>query len=391
MKTLNELFNYIDSLGKSRGYYTYDELLDIGLKHKNLAQKERNWNKLSEYVGYKGSPDSYRKFVYVRSKNIQPVSNNNVIDPDLYKEKTKIRDIYNAYRLTLRDDARVESFIQTLKESIKNIKPYDINPIKHENSDTYSEAILMFSDLHIGVNCSNFYNKFNSEIAFERVKKLAEDTIKYCNAHNVRKLNVINLGDLIHGIIHTTARLEQEFDIIDQITKAAELLSYLLARLANSGFHVTYRSCTDNHSRALADKTLNIEKENFARLIDIYAQIRLENSNVSFINDNIDSSIGKFTLTNGKKVMFAHGHLENPNKCVDSFIGATKEFIDFVLLSHYHTGREKSYNGSKLIINGSIVGTEDYALSKRLFSPAEQKLLIFDKDNFIDLSINLQN
>ena len=54
------------------------------------------------------------------------------------------------------------------------------------------------------------------------------------------------------------------------------------------------------------------------------------------------------------------------------------------------SGKEKAFNGFKIFVNGSIVGTEQYALSKRLFSIPEQKLLIFDEcENTLDININL--
>lgn len=398
IQTNLELYKYIDSLNKEKGKYTLDELYQIGIYHKNLPTKEKNWKNLSEYVGYNGTANAFRCFINskqrkdgtLKVKDSNKILNDNNEYENHYKEMTQIRDIYNAYRLSLRDEARTKTFTEALYSAIRSIKPYEIKNIPTENySKSGSEAILMFSDLHIGVNCNNFYNTYNSDIAFNRVKKLAIDTIRYCKCHNVIKLNVVNLGDLIHGLIHTSARLEQELDVVDQIAKAAEILSFMLIQLRNSGLKVTYRSCTDNHSRAISDKSQCIEKENFNKLIDMYVKIRTENAGIEFIQDNISESLGKFTLENGKKVMFAHGHLENPNKCIDAFMGATREFIDYVLLSHFHSSREKSYNGSRLIINGSIVGTESYALSKRLFSQPEQKLLIFEQDNFLDISINL--
>ena len=50
----------------------------------------------------------------------------------------------------------------------------------------------------------------------------------------------------------------------------------------------------------------------------------------------------------------------------------------------------KEFQGCRVIVSGSIVGTEQYAFSKRLFSKASQTLLIFEDENLIDIKINLQ-
>lgn len=397
MNTLNELFTYIESLNKSNKELTQEDICRIGVYHKELPLKEKSWSKLASFIEYPGTADSLRGFVNRYHKmhkvvtNIELEKSDNKEFEEEYKENVKIRDVYNRYKANLRDEARVEQFKANLTETISKMEPLTFGRFEYYTlTNRKAEGILLLSDLHMGVNCSNFYNTFNYEVAKARIHKLAEDTIKYCAMAGVKTLNVINLGDMIHGNIHLNARLTAEFDLINQITKASELVSWLLGTLGESGLNINYRSCTDNHSRAMANKTENIEAENFNKIIDWYLEARLSNTGVNFLHDNIDDSIGAFTLENGKKVMFAHGHLENINKVIDAFSGATKGFVDYVLLSHFHAGREKTYNGSKLIINGSIVGTEDYALSKRLFSPAEQKLLVIDKDNFIDISINLQ-
>ena len=46
--------------------------------------------------------------------------------------------------------------------------------------------------------------------------------------------------------------------------------------------------------------------------------------------------------------------------------------------------------GAKVIVNGSICGTEGYAFSKRLFGEPEQTLLLFDGENLITFNINLK-
>lgn len=405
MQTKQEFYTYLDrKYNKKPSTYTADEIYEIGLLHKTLPQTEKSWGDLVEYLGYAGTASGLRSFVNYRAAREKEqtefienfsdeISAEEKSFQDIFKDKVKTRDAVNTYKAMLRNEARLEAFKESLIQAIKTIKPIEVkvskdSKVSKPNKDI--EAVALLSDLHIGTNCNNFYNTFNSKVAKTRLDKYAEEIIHYCNLMKVSKLNVLNLGDLISGNIHTNARITAEFDLVDQITKAAELVSAFLIKLTSLGIDVTYRSCTDNHSRATANKDEAIESENFNRLIDWYLEVRLQKYPIKFINDNIDISLGKFDLLNGKKVMFAHGHLENINKCIDSFCGATREFIDYVILSHFHTSKEKSYNGGKVIVNGSIVGTEQYALSKRLFSSAEQKLLIFEKDNLINITINLQ-
>lgn len=405
MITINsnaELYDYIDSLNIKPGTYSADQLVQIGLLHKQLPLKEKSWKNLANKLGYPYSGEYLRCFVNRKQRqlDINDVGEVKKIseDPDLYeklyKEKTEIRDIYNAYRRGLRNDARDNRFKNLILDAVQKLPKINFNQkhLKHINNSDTTEAVLLISDMHLGVDCANFYNTYNTTVAQDRMAKISIDVVEYCKLFNVKRLNVLNLGDLIQGLIHTTARIDAELDVSDQVMLAAELLAQMLAYLDNSlDTEIVYRSCTDNHSRMTATKDDNIENENFNRIIDWYLKARLKDSNIKLINDNIDASIGKFNLINGATAMFAHGHLENTNKCVDAFAGATKQFIDYIFLSHFHNSKEKSYNGSKVFVNGSIVGTEQYALSRRLFGPAEQKLIIFKDANIIDVNINLQN
>ena len=65
---------------------------------------------------------------------------------------------------------------------------------------------------------------------------------------------MLNLGDMIQGIIHTNARMYVQYDAITQTMKAAELIANFLNVIQSAAPEITYRSCVDNHSRMFANK-----------------------------------------------------------------------------------------------------------------------------------------
>ena len=405
--TKSEFLDYVLSFHKVAGNYTNDEIYQIGVEHKKLLKEEKNWTEVAQLVGWAGTGESLRNFVNsrMRREGILPKNNKVLSDKtveevtgddlvklkeDLLKQQQKTRDEWTAYRSMLREDSRIDSLKDAVKftvDKLNKLPKVTYTPTKKNKNS--KEAILMLSDLHIGVNCNNFYNTYNVSVATSRLEKVVADTIKYCTENNVETLNVINLGDMIHGLIHTNARIDQEIDTVDQIMVASELVANTLNNLQKAAPKIIYRSVIDNHSRAVADKHQAIESENFNKIMNWFLQERLKNTDIVFKFDNIDDGIGKFTLQNGKKVMFAHGHQDNINQAFQHFVGASKEFIDYVLLAHYHSEKAKTYNGIKVIVNGSIVGTEQYALSKRLFGTPSQTLLIFDGLNLLNISLDL--
>lgn len=404
--TKKEFIEYIESFKKGPGEYTQEELYEIGVKHKTLYGKDKNWEELANVLGTTMSGENYRKFIVrkqaqdgtlpkntreLNGRTVEDITEDDIVEKtqELFKQQQRVRDERTAYRKMLRDDARIESLKDAIRDTVKQLKGLPTVTYKAPTRGLDAEAILMFSDLHLGASIDNYYNKFNYKIAEARVMKLVDDTIRYCRANNVKKLNFVNLGDLIHGLIHITLRIEEELDVVEQVMMASEIVSKALNRLQEAAPEVVYRSCTDNHARAMASKHEAIEKENLGKLVDWFLKERLSSTEIHFADDNLDVDLGRFTLNNGKVVMFAHGHNDSINQVFQNFVGATGAYVHYMLLGHYHSEKAKSFQNSKVFVNGSIVGTEQYATSKRLFSKPSQTLLVFDNENVINHSINL--
>ena len=412
--TFQEFENALDSYDLDE--LTTDIVYDLCTKFKSLSISERGdttWEDLNNRLGhFKVSGEALRCWVKHKqaedgtlARNPRLLTDQSIdsLDFDTYQEKTqeikdelfkqqvKTRDMLGQYRKNLRDIARVENFREMMAECAKRTPPLTKLPTPPLDLRSIgNEAVLLFSDLHIGMQFSNFCNTFNLEVAQQRVSKLVEYTIRYCKMSNVRRLNVLLLGDFIHGIIHVNARLEQEFGIVEQIMYASQLIALALERLQEAAPEVIVRSCTDNHSRAVANLQENVERDNYGRLIDFYLEEKLKGTNITFAHDNIDQEIGIVELMNGETLAFAHGHNDNYNQAVQNYCGMLKKYIKYICFAHFHSKKEKSFMGAKVIVNGSICGIDSYAFSKRLGDDPEQVLLVFEDNNLLDYTINLK-
>lgn len=403
MFTTDEFYEFIKQFNKQKGEYTLDELLEIGTRFKELPRKDRKWNDLHTFLGItEFSADAYRKRVEKHIKacdlidQISSVEGSNEegnLYRETYIEKQKVRDWYNAYRRDIREETRIQNLKDELRAAADKFSKLSVLTIRSSENKAAAgvEAVLLLSDLHIGADCDNYYNVYNLDVAKARLTKLATTVRTYCANNHVETLHVLNLGDLIHGIIHTNARIEAQMDVAEQIMTAGELVSQFLATIQLAAPKITYRSVFDNHSRAIADKNQHIEKEQFSRVIDWYIQERLKDTDVEFIENDIDGGIGRFKLRSGKTLMFCHGHNDGRNNSFQNFVGLTREWVDYICIAHYHNPAAKEYQGCKVFVNGSIVGTESYAFGRRLFARPSQKLLIFNSwnDDIQDIDIAL--
>lgn len=382
-------------------------LYDICSMHKKLPLADRNWDELAGMLalGEGIGGEWIRSWIKERQRrdgtlprnvrlnipsdrNASPLPEKEPTIEDLeaekqsvYEERQRLRDTYNAKRRLMRESSRLDMMKELMSDIADKMGDVPDVVYKGDGGKPDVEGIVMLSDFHIGDEIHNFYNDYDSETAAKRLGKVVSDTVAECKADGVRTLNVVNLGDLINGIIHTSARLEQEMDVTQQIITASGLLAKALAGLKAAAPRIVYRSCIDNHSRAMADLHESIENENFSKVIDFYLRAKLADSGIEFADDNLDPDIGRFTLANGKKVIFVHGHRDDPSRIFRNMVGATHEYIDYCLIGHFHSPAYREEDGCRIITNGALCGTEQYAFSKRYFGKASQTLLIFDGDN----------
>lgn len=412
-----EFLDFVNSYEKNPGEYTEDEIYDICTRY--CAEHdvgERNWDELQGVLGTIGRNGLPRKGEALRTyfkglryergtivHNEKMLSGQNIGDmtfpefeekteklkQDLYKQQVKTRDHMNEYRTLLRKDARIDTMKELIKEAAKPLPKLDYEKDIDYEAAPDTEAVLLLSDFHIGDQFNNFYNKFNIEIARRRVHEVVEKTIEYCNRLGVSRLNVLNLGDLIENDLHVTGRIIQEVDAVEQGMIAAEVMAEALARLNEAVPEVIYRSCLDNHSRYIMDYKAAKDEESIVKMIDWWLQERLKDSDIVFAGDELDRHVGMFTLINGDRFVFAHGHEVSVNLCVQTYTAATRSYIKYVALGHWHSTKMKTFLNSKVFVNGSLKGLDNFSEKHGLFGEPEQTLLVFEGNTLTNITINL--
>ena len=181
--TKEEIINQVKSLNKT--HLTNDEVVMVGLMHRELPKEERDWQWMADLINWSGSKESLRQFVLRRVDKVETMET--VADnmdkgfdeqrQELFKERQKLRDERTELNRLLRDDARVERLRDSIRDAIKSLDKLPKVSYQGRATNPFKEAIAMVSDLHIGVEIDEYCNKYNLEIASKRMDKLAEDTI----------------------------------------------------------------------------------------------------------------------------------------------------------------------------------------------------------------------
>lgn len=368
------------------------EILEKGINKRNHKIKN-TWSELAlEYKDYFNNGEDLRQFIKRElkkqnklPKKIECIDNStqkkiNELDMKIIefrKEKIKFQDQRRELRKIERHWGRAEHLYDEIKKSIDNVKPIEqLKIVKPIASD--KEGMLILSDFHIGLACSNYWNKFNKDILLKRVNKLLNKTIEYGKLNKINKLHIICLGDLVNGIIHVTSRIANAENVIQQTQLAAEILSCMVSKLSQEFAEIYMYNTIGNHDRVVMNKKESIADENFMLLIPWYLKARLKNiSNIKFINNEYDNQIIVANICN-KYVFGVHGDRDKVKNVVQNLSLMLKLFPSMVVMGHVHHSEENEVFSVPIVVNSSLSGVDSYAKDLRMTSMPSQKLIIFE-------------
>lgn len=293
---------------------------------------------------------------------------------ELQKERIKFSDERIQTNAYVRQIAREETLKEIALKCAHEMNSKKIlNSTKEWQPTGENAAILELSDVHYGLVVDNYWNKYNPEIAVQKISQLRDKVIGYCKFHNVSDLYVAELGDMIAGRIHETIKYQSRVDVITQVIAMSEIIAEMLTDLSKY-FRVHYYSCLDNHSRLEPNKKAALDLESLARIIPWYLKERV-GSFIEINNNKYAEDIITFRCK-GFNIAGCHGDKDSPIKIVDNLSMMTRENFDMILTAHLHHFSADEKNQILVISNPSVLSTDDYSKNLRLSSKSAQNLII---------------
>lgn len=302
----------------------------------------------------------------------------------LQKERIKIRDeitqLNGLVRLDAREEFMREAAVEAAKSAASVSKLESPKIIKGKDSD--KAGLVLLGDWHYGIDIDVYYNKYNPDIARERVQALLNKITTIINKEKINQVIVVNLGDMISGRIHLPLRVNSRLDTVSQTMEVSELLSDFLNRLSNE-VKVKYVSVLDNHARVEPKKKESLQTESFARIIDWFLKERLkENKNIKFLENKYGDDIATFKLFD-YKIAAIHGD-KDYNRQIRNLNMFTQTHHDLILSAHMHHFSADEENETVKLCNGSLMGCDDYSSDLRLNSLPSQLFVVSSKDNLLE-------
>ena len=328
---------------------------------------------------------------YLEQENPTGVDNNLLEEIELekielQKQQMKMRDQKREMTSKIRRLARLEHLEDYLKEVTEELEPVSM-PVKQQQDNNNSEAMVVISDWHLGAEHNGRFNKFNSDVARYRINKVKQKTFDKVKKEEIQTLHIANLGDMVHGIIHVSTKIQSEEDVIQQVITASEYLKDFIGTFLQEGIYVKYYNVIGNHGRVTPSKNdvAGIE-ENFEKLILTI----LDTAFSQYLNyESIGCQDGLIeTEIVGKKFILTHGNFDKNTNAAHRLPQLLGYVPDYIISGHIHHDTSKDFGRTMHIVNPSLIGADDYATSGRFGGRAGQKIITFD-ENDIDSITNI--
>lgn len=295
------------------------------------------------------------------------------------KAAQKYRDQRSAYAAYTRTDARFENLTDRLVEAARGlaeIRPFRrVEPgVRMEND----ELIVVLSDWHYGMKCENIWNTYNTEIFGDRVTDLVSDVMQIAANIRPKCIHVVVLGDLAHGAIHTSARVESEETVCEQLIHVSEVLAMVIDEFSTMTDAVKVYTTYGNHMRTVQNKKDSLHEDNIERIIPWWLTTRFaERTDITIVQSPQFYEFIYFESC-GKKILATHGDLDGVKtggKTLNTLW--SQRFgghIDYLLLGDKHHLDGFSDTGIRTIGVGSLCGADGYANSARLYDTPSQSV-----------------
>ena len=314
---------------------------------------------------------------------------------NIKKATIKLRDERTDYQRSLREDARRESFVELVERSMaKNIMPFDykISPVIDSNED----MIVCLSDMHAGIEVSNWWNVYSIDILKKRLYRYLDEIHSVQQLHKCKMCYLVLGGDAISGLIHTNLRLQNNENVIEQLKVAITYIGEFIHTLQDWFEEINVYSVSGNHSRINPNKEEHLRGEELEEMIPFCLKLQFVNNDKVQICDNmackIDSTISAFKTRGDKLFYIVHGDKDTPSNAVKNLTLMSGIKPDGIIMGHRHHNAFDTEHSVKVIQCGCVVGTDDYCVDKRISGEPEQCVVITSKNRavkcFYDIGLN---
>lgn len=334
---------------------------------------------------------------------VKKVRENNIPDPDLIDLTDKLDLVELSFEGKVKHSPKdkevrrelVRNVLAEVQEQGKKLKPLTLGKLSPQLKNGESLCML-FSDWHFGklIKTRSGKHIFDSEIAINRVVnempiQLENFVANRASSKNIEEIVILFAGDIVdNDIIYPGHRLNIDNGVAIQFRDAINAIHLFLKKVRviadkHIGKEVPIRiEClTGNHGRAGKDSETPLCSWDTAAYAALDLALRASGAKNIELSYALEDQ--KVTNIRGLRCLMMH-HLppqvETPS-AKKTFGGLYEIFdYDFCVYGDLHHWGIGCYNGKPSIMNGSLCGYDDYAISLSVRDDWSQLMWIVGDD-----------
>ena len=362
---------------------------------------DRDYSELAkELFGKELASDECRKRMYgmrhlleaIEKEQINKVEDNDIIKEietkkeELIKERMKLQTTKIEYNRNLRKDSRFEMFYENINDARDRLPMPVFEELICEEQE--GEYVLALADIHYGAFFESINNSYSREEVQRRFGKLIAKLKVLIHKNEINKLNIIELGDTIQGMLRLSDVKLNDIPVVDSVVEVSRLIATFLNELSRYT-EITYRQVmASNHSqnRYLGTKANEMPNEDMERVIGNYIKdLVANNPRVEVVLSERDYD--SFELC-GQKILTLHGHqIKNINNAIRDYSMLHRTFYDICFVAHFHGGKQMSVaegNGNtEIVVCPSFIGSDPYSDSLKIGSKGMCRLFKIEENQGI--------
>ena len=275
----------------------------------------------------------------------------------------------------------IRNYTQALPE-VTSPKPGTIKDI----GSSEEELILNLGDIHAGevvkAEEMNDLNEYNFNILTHRLKSLADSVIVIAknklSGYTFRKLHILGLGDWVSGTIHDELVENAEGNVIEWTMNLAYVVAQMIRELAAEFEEIEFVGVIGNHGRLHKKPRFKARYVNWDYVC--YQMLSALLAKQKNVKCTIPKSFWHIHEVNNHKFLLIHGDNINSSLGIPWYgivrmvanlkelLASKDQHFDYIMLGHFHNYGLLDRVKGELIINGSLIGGNEYSVGKMFTS-----------------------
>ena len=303
---------------------------------------------------------------------------------DIRKERVKVQTANIERDRINRSEARQEMYYENVGQLLSSLPLPNFQPLFNTDKDDI-EYLLTISDLHYGASFVSENNTYSPEIAKERFEYLSGYVIDFIKKHELRKIHIVSLGDMLQGIIRISDLRVNDSTIVKSTVEVSRLIAMFLREISTYSLVEYYHVPFANHTqiRPIGTKASEIADEDMEYIIGNYIlDLSRNNERINVHLADEGKQYIEIPIL-GNEIIAMHGHqLKNVENSIRDLSMLRRSFLDYLIVGHFHNGKEipcfeGCCNDVEILVSPSFVGSDPYSDSIMRGSKAACKIYGF--------------